>query len=231
MLSSSATQYGQNVEAFNHMADRYDSFATLAANETEGVHYRIRIAQRPSPFVIVAPHGGLIERGTSEVAAAVAVDRFSLYCFESLTLRAKGASLHITSTRFDEPQALRLIAASEIAIGVHGRKDGEDDASIWVGGLHAPLQNAIYDAVKQAGFTAKIVGHGHRLSGRDPANICNRGRRGEGVQLELPKTLRMKFAQDEAHRQVFATAVRESLENEIRSTFMSTQFLAPIDGA
>ena len=176
------------------MADRYDSFATLAANETEGLHYRIRIAQRPSPFVIVAPHGGLIERGTSEVAAAVAADRFSLYCFESLMLRAKGAGLHITSTRFDEPQALRLIAASEVAIGVHGRKDREDDASIWVGGLHAPLQNAIYDAVKQAGFAAKIAGEGHRLSGRDPANICKQRptgrRRPAGVAQDAQNEIR-----------------------------------------
>lgn len=197
------------------MPDRYDSFATLAANETEGVHYRIRITQRPSPFAIVAPHGGLIERGTSEAAAAIAADRFSLYCFESLTIRAKGKGLHITSTRFDEPQALRLVAASEVAIGVHGRKDGEDDASIWVGGLHAPLQNAIYEAVKQAGFTAKIVGHGHRLSGRDPANICNRGRRGAGVQLELPKTLRNAFTNESESRAAFAAAVREAIESAL----------------
>lgn len=212
------------------MPDRYDSFATLAANETEGVHYRIRIARRPSPVAIVAPHGGLMERGTSEVAAAIAADRFSLYCFESLTIRASGEGLHITSTRFDEPKALRLIADSEVAIGVHGRKDGEDDASIWVGGLHAPLRDAIVDAVTQSGFKAKIVGKGHRLSGCDPANICNRGRCGAGVQLELPKTLRMKFAQDDARRRNFAAAVREALEIEIRNVFEGAQLIAPIDG-
>jgi phage replication-related protein YjqB (UPF0714/DUF867 family) len=193
------------------MADRYDSFATLAANEIEGVDYRICVTKRASPFAIVAPHGGLIERGTSEIAAAIAADRFSLYCFEGLRQPANGARLHITSTRFDEPRALALVSACEVAIGVHGRKDQGDDASIWVGGLHEILRNAICEALASAGFKAKAVGDGHRLAGRDPANICNRGRRGAGVQLELPKTLRMALyeARDSA---AFAAAVREALE-------------------
>ncbi|WP_246657154.1 poly-gamma-glutamate hydrolase family protein [Methylocystis sp. B8] len=48
------------------MADRYDSFATLAANEIEGVDYRIRVDERASPFAVIAPHGGLIERQARE---------------------------------------------------------------------------------------------------------------------------------------------------------------------
>ncbi len=192
------------------MADRYDSFVTLAANEIEGVDYRIRIDERASPFAVVAPHGGLIERGTSEIAAAIAADCFSLYCFEGLK-GASGGRLHITSTRFDEPQALALVSASEVAIGVHGRKDRSDDASIWVGGLHEILRDAICETLASAGFKAKAVGDGHRLAGRDPANICNRCRLGAGVQLELPKTLRMALyeARDCA---AFAASVRNVLE-------------------
>lgn len=193
------------------MADRYDSFAALAAREMEGVHYRIRIAARPSPVVIVAPHGGFIEPGTSEAAAAIAGESHSLYCFESLTMRARGDGLHITSARFDEPQALRLVARAEVAIGVHGRKNGDDAASIWVGGLHELLRDAICDTLLAGGFRAKPVGEGHPLAGRDPANICNRGRRGAGVQLELPRALRIRFAQDAAHRAAFAEAVRAAV--------------------
>ncbi|MEF3365193.1 poly-gamma-glutamate hydrolase family protein [Methylocystis sp. 9N] len=194
------------------MADLYDSFATLAANEIEGVDYRIHIAPRASPFAIVAPHGGRIERGTSQIAAAIASNRFSLYCFESLRPRAKGKSLHIASTRFDEPQALRLVAASEIAMGVHGRIDGVDRASVWVGGLHESLRDAICDALVRAGFEAKAVGEGHRLSGRDPANICNRCGRGAGVQLELPETLRTAMANEPSRRAALGAAVRDALE-------------------
>lgn len=208
------------------MADRYDSFATLAAHEIENVHYRIRVVKRASPFVIVAPHGGLIERGTSEIAAAIAADRFSYYCFESLAPRARGEGLHIASTRFDEPQALRLVAASEIAIGVHGRKDGEDGESVWVGGLHESLRDALCDALARACFKAKAVGEGHRLAGRDPANICNRGRCGAGVQLELPKTLRVALARESARAAALAAALREAIE---RADWGRRGNRAPID--
>jgi phage replication-related protein YjqB (UPF0714/DUF867 family) len=194
------------------MADRYDSFVTLAANEIEGVGYRICVTKRASPIAVVAPHGGLIERGTSVIAAAIAADRYSLYCFEGLCFRESGARLHITSTRFDEPQALRLVAASEIAIGVHGRKDMGDKASIWVGGLHERLRDAICESLASAGFKTKAVGDGHRLAGRNPANICNRCRHGAGVQLELPRTLRMALIDESRGRAAFAAAVRNALE-------------------
>lgn len=193
------------------MADRYDSFTTLAANEIEGVDYRIRVDERASPVAVVAPHGGLIERGTSEIAAAIAADRFSLYCFEGLR-KVDGQRLHITSTRFDEPQALALVTAAEVAIGVHGRKDRGDEASIWVGGLHEILRDAICEVLASAGFKAKPVGDGHRLAGRDPANICNRGRCGAGVQLELPRALRLALVHEASSRAAFATAVSNALE-------------------
>jgi phage replication-related protein YjqB (UPF0714/DUF867 family) len=193
------------------MADRYDRFVTLAANEIEGVDYRICVMKRASPIAIVAPHGGLIEPGTSQIAAAIAADRFSLYCFEGLN-RANSARLHITSARFDEPRALALVSAAEVAIGVHGRKDGGDDASIWVGGLHESLRDAIYGALASSGFKAKPVGDDHRLAGRDPANICNRCRGGAGVQLELPKTLRDALVREAGRRAALAAAVRDALE-------------------
>lgn len=193
------------------MADRYDSFAALAAREIEGVDYRICVTERASPIAIVAPHGGLIEPGTSQIAAAIAADRLSLYCFESLN-RANSARLHITSSRFDEPRALALIAASDVVLTIHGRKNGDDNAAIWVGGLHEALRDEIALALAQSGFAAKAVGEGHPLSGRDPANICNRGRIGAGVQMELPRALRIRVANDSARRQVFAEAVRQALD-------------------
>lgn len=193
------------------MSDQYDCFAALAAREVEGVHYRIRHAARSSPIAVVAPHGGWIEPGTSEATVAIAGDVHSFYCFESLTRRARGDGLHITSTRFDEPQAMQLVAASEIVIGVHGRKNGDDNASVWVGGLHEPLRDAISAALRDSGFLAKSVGEGHPLAGRDPANICNRGRRRAGVQLELPMALRIALANAEARRRAFAAAVRQAL--------------------
>lgn len=194
------------------MADPYNSFDALAAKETNGVHFRICVAKRPSPIVIVAPHGGLIEIRTSEIAALIAADKFSLYCFEGLVPRRREASLHLASKRFDEPQAVRLVEASEIAIGVHGRKDRLDDQAVWVGGLEERLRDAIADALARSGFISKTTGEGHPLSGRHPANICNRGSRGAGVQLELPRALRNRLASDAMLESAFAAAVRETIE-------------------
>jgi phage replication-related protein YjqB (UPF0714/DUF867 family) len=193
------------------MTDQYASFAALAAREIEGVHYRIRFATRPSPFAVVTPHGGWIEPGASEATIAIAGEVLSFYCFESLTRRARGDGLHITSTRFDEPQAMQLVQSSDIVVGVHGRKNGDDDASVWVGGLHEPLRDAIAAALRDSGFRAKSVGEGHPLSGRDPTNICNRGRQGAGVQLELPMALRLRLTDDPGRRQLFAATVRSAL--------------------
>jgi len=103
------------------MPDRYRSFAELKLAEREGLDYRIRAQDRGSPVAVVAPHAGYIEPMTGEIAATIASDRYSLYCFEGLRDRPHG-ELHITSNRFDEPTGVQLVEACEIAIGVHGRR-------------------------------------------------------------------------------------------------------------
>ena len=191
------------------VSDPYDCFAALAASEQEGVHYRVRLIDRFSPIVIVAPHGGRIEPGTSRTAALLAADDFSLYCFESLV---SGRRLHITSAWFDEPQALALVGASEIAIGIHGRADGGDHRTVWLGGLHTGLRDAIGAALECSGFATSTD---HHMQGISPSNICNRGRLGAGVQIELPRSLRNSFLGDEFARQAFASAVRGVIMTEI----------------
>lgn len=104
-----------------------------------------------------------------------------------------------------------LAARSDIVVGVHGRKNGADPATVWVGGLHEGLRDAICAALAVGGFQAKAVAEGHPLAGRDPANICNKGRLGAGVQLELPRALRIAFAQDATNSRAFAEAVRGAL--------------------
>ncbi len=189
--------------------DSYDCFASLAASEQEGLNYRIRLIDRLSPIVIVAPHGGRIEPGTSQIAALLAADEFSLYCFESLI---SGRRLHITSARFDEPRGLALVAAAEIAIGIHGRADGSDNRTVWLGGLHTSLRDVIGVALDRVGFATSTD---HHMQGISPFNICNRGRMGAGVQIELPRSLRNSFVGDEFARQAFTTAVRGAIIKEI----------------
>ena len=190
------------------MPDLYDSYADLAAGEVEGVHYRIRVIDRASPIAVVAPHGGRIEAGTSQTAALIAADVFSLYCFEGLV---SGRRLHITSARFDEPRALALVESSDIAIGVHGRADRGDHRTIWLGGLHESLRDAIGAALERVGFKTSTD---HHMQGKAPGNICNRGRLRAGVQLELPMSLRNAFLNDPFARQAFGSAVRDTIVTE-----------------
>ena len=187
------------------MSDQYASYAELAVCETEGVHYRIRMIERASPIVVVAPHGGRIEPGTSQIAALIAGEDFSLYCFEGLV---SGRRLHITSARFDEPRGLALVEASEIAIAIHGRADKGDHQTVWMGGLHHALRDEIGISLERSGFKTSLD---HHMQGKAPGNICNRGRIRAGVQLELPMSLRNSFFNDVLARQAFASAVRATI--------------------
>jgi phage replication-related protein YjqB (UPF0714/DUF867 family) len=74
--------------------DKYRSFAELRESECEGIDFRICITDRAEPVAIIAPHGGKIESGTSEIATAIAGDCYSLYCFEGLRPRPH-SDLHI----------------------------------------------------------------------------------------------------------------------------------------
>jgi phage replication-related protein YjqB (UPF0714/DUF867 family) len=191
------------------MADQYDSFAALAAGETLNVHYRLGFADRRTPVVILAPHGGSIEPGSSEIALAIARADYSFYAFEGLRPDASHGDLHIASSLFDEPQALKLVAAAETAIAIHGRRDRADRRTVWMGGADIALRNAIAASLQASGFPAAV--DGHPLPGRMPTNICNRGSRRAGVQLELPGTLRDGLVRDQPALRRFADAVRAAL--------------------
>ena len=171
------------------MSDRYASFAELARGERGNGSYRIRLVRRPGETVILAPHGGGIEPGTSELAEAIAGQEHSFYAFEGLKSRGN-RDLHVTSTRFDEPEAVALVAAARRAIAIHGeRSSGE---IVYVGGRDDATAEGLRAAFAQRGF--RVERHPDpALQGRDVANICNRTASGLGVQLELSAGLRKTF--------------------------------------
>jgi phage replication-related protein YjqB (UPF0714/DUF867 family) len=186
------------------MADIYSNFAALAAAETAGVDYEVRLRDLGTKIVVLAPHGGKIEPGTSQIAEAIAGDDWSLYCFEGL--RSGSGDLHITSEHFDEPQAVALIEAADTAVAVHGRADLGDPATVWLGGRDSAFRDAVAATLAAAGFATQSLGH--PLPGRQVMNICNRGTSGGGVQLELPRTLRDQLVTDKRKLTAFADAVR-----------------------
>jgi phage replication-related protein YjqB (UPF0714/DUF867 family) len=187
--------------------DKYTTIYELRAAERVGIDYRIRVQRRKLPVAIIAPHGGRIERGTSLIAAAIADGDFNLYCFEGLRRRPH-RDLHVTSTRFDDAACLRIVSACDIVLSVHGLAGG--DEKILVGGRDTKLRNIVCTALKRAGFHARIVTTGI-YAAMSSANVCNRGRRRRGVQLEITKRLRDQLRREPPIRDAFASAVRTAI--------------------
>jgi len=164
-------------------------YAHLAAAHVEGADFHVHIEHRPeSKIAILAPHGGAIEVGTSEIANAVAGSEFNLYLFEGLRASSNYAALHLTSHRFDEPRCLTLLARCDHVIAIHGCRG--DVPQVLLGGRDRPLSMQIGSAIATTGIEAHVAGH--QYPGIHPQNICNRGRRAAGVQVELTSALRLE---------------------------------------
>ena len=152
----------------------------------EGRDYRIRLRQGMRTFAIMAPHGGKIERGTSQLAEAIAGTEHAFYSFEGIKNK-NNHYLHITSDRFDEPRALALAKRVRTVITIHGAKGR--DRNIYTGGQNPDLEQQLLDALSDAGFTAMHDPSPTR-QGMGVTNICNRGYAGGGIQIELTQGLR-----------------------------------------
>lgn len=183
--------------------DTYLSFAELDVHETLGTDYRVRLIERPTaPAVIVAPHGGGIEVGTSQLAARIARGRHSLFLFEGLKPPWQNRGLHITSHRFDHPLCVALVSRKPVTLAVHGCRG---ESRIYVGGLDTELKTLLTAKLRGAGLPA--ASDDHPYMGRNPLNICNRGSRGRGAQIELTRDFR-----EPLQRKRIALLVREALD-------------------
>ena len=162
----------------------YTCFEELAAHEVCGVDYRIRFRHGPSGIAVMAIHGGGIERGTTEIAEALAADRHAFYTFSGLK-PSGNFRLHLPSHRFDEPQALEIARSAVVVVTLHGCRDLND--RVYIGGRHTRLKARFESALRHAGFPAA---GSLRFQGVHPDNMCNRGSSGMGVQLEISRSLR-----------------------------------------
>ena len=149
------------------------------------------VVPRRSSVAVIAPHGGGIEPGTSEVARALAGQDFALYCFEGLR-QSGNDELHVTSHRFDDPLCLALAGQARTVVAVHGCAGAQ--RAVYAGGLDIHLKSRIIDSLQRAGFAAKTDAGDY--AGCYISNICNRGTTGRGVQLELTLGLRRAMFAD-----------------------------------
>jgi phage replication-related protein YjqB (UPF0714/DUF867 family) len=198
------------------MADKYRSFEQLRGAEREDVDFRILCRARGSDTVIVAPHGGAIEPGTSEIAHAVAGEELSFYAFEGLK-PSHNVDLHITSSRFDEPRCIALLESSVRVVAIHG--EASDSVIVYLGGRDTVTGVCIEKLLKAHKF-AVLIHPNSQLQGQNTSNICNRGQSGAGVQIEISCGARRLFfaSLDAAGRKKptqrfneFVVALREAL--------------------
>jgi phage replication-related protein YjqB (UPF0714/DUF867 family) len=214
-------------------ADNFPSNSALYSSTTyqEGVHWMRRFRTHPRAELfdnvsaasdpvrstaIIAPHGGGIEAGTSELCLAVAgytpagagtapvaltgVPQRDYWMFEGL---ASSSALHVTSTHCDDPAALAVCGTNLYAVSLHGftPQAGTPAKQILIGGRDTRLMRNLAAAFAGHGLTTGnsdaardvtvlLAGVDSPLNGDDPANIVNRTRTGAGAQLELSTELR-----------------------------------------
>jgi len=190
------------------MTRSYRSFKELADREVQGRDYQIRMNLRHGPVLVMAPHGGKIEPGTSEVAETISGMNHSFYSFEGLKPDGNNV-LHIESHLFDEPHALKAVGKADVIVTVHGQLDQKDEF-VMVGGLHTSLCSEIKRQLEASGFKTRPPTEG--LSGMDPMNICNRGRSKCGVQLEISRKVRDSLRTNKDGLRGFAEAVRKAIQ-------------------
>ena len=169
-----------------------------------------------SGIAVMAPHGGGIEFGTNQMAQAIADPEHTFWAFNGIK-KTGNRILHITSTRFDAPDALRIALAAQTVITLHGCHG--DASVVYVGGRHGPLKVHLRQNLLEAGFNARISKK-EGLRGESFLNLCNRCPTGNGVQLEITTGLRKRMFTPTLDRSIketsedffrFSSAVRTAL--------------------
>lgn len=191
--------------------DIYSCFKELNETEREDSYNIICEKEgRSDLYAIMAPHGGKIESGTTEISVAIAREDLSLYIFNANKTNNNRA-LHITSARFDEPQCESMLGKVETVLAIHGARDPEKEPKerVWVGGsLREKFVIHLDATLSPLGILVEII---PEFLGKDPNNICNRGISKEGMQLEITKSLRDTLKIDKKRMEEFSEAVRAAM--------------------
>ncbi|MBT2575220.1 poly-gamma-glutamate hydrolase family protein [Bacillus sp. ISL-51] len=170
-------------------SDTYLDFKSLAEHEDPDDYHISYNRQEGSQVLIMSPHGGRIEGGVSEIVRSFS-DDFSTYLFEGLKAH-DNQTLHITSTNFDEPAALKSIKQHRYVIAVHGYKG--DGKNTLVGGSDRKRAAKLVKALERSGFSAELASSKSGLAGVHAENINNQGKTGLSIQLEISREQREAF--------------------------------------
>jgi phage replication-related protein YjqB (UPF0714/DUF867 family) len=113
-----------------------------------------------------------------------------------------------------------LIERCMTVVTIHGQESDVDGDGVFIGGLDRRTGASIGAALENAEFAV----HKHpepNLQGLESSNVCNRGMNGEGVQLEISRSVRAGMfsslspeerKEPTARFNAFVAAVRSILE-------------------
>lgn len=171
--------FSQHAEA----ADYYSSMTQLKSQTQQGVDWQIKTRQGNNHTAVVAPHGGGIEPGTSQIADQIArKNNASYYTFEGLR-PTNNQQLHVTSAHYNEPTAQAMVNQSQRTVTVH--ETSQTGSDVYIGGRDTTLRNNISQSLTQRGFSvAQATGN---IGGQNLNNLTNQNQQQAGVQIELNK--------------------------------------------
>lgn len=173
------------------MADLYSSMDELFTQEPRA-HYRLTTRRQPlSKVLVVSPHGGSIEKLTSEIADTVAGENFKYHDFAGRMPHDNFARLHVTSRNYDCLLVEQLNRDSEYTLTIHGCQGRTGIRATYLGGKDLKGRALVRKYLEQAGFT--VTDAPPPIAGMGDDNIVNRNLRSMGIQLELSGALRKQF--------------------------------------
>jgi len=186
--------------------DRRNVEGTTYAKRWKRHEWGQTIEEQPSDnaetqTIVMAIHGGGIEKGTSEIALATAgyhpatliqaVDGHALHdfwLFEGLLPSGNGR-LHVTASHYDEPIAMELVQNARRCISLHGCSDAQANGKIQIGGRDHELREIVLEELTAARIPAEITKN-PMLDGDLPDNIANQTKVHGCAQLEMGTTYR-----------------------------------------
>ena len=199
--------------------DAYTSFSQLTLARDTTKQYSIEVKDRLGEVTVLAPHGGGIESGTSQLAEELAGTDWNYYSFKGMMDSGNGR-LHLTSANYDDPIAVLLTTSSLVAVALHRQRDETD--TVCIGGLNKELRDAAAQHLQKAGFNCENPCK--RLPGASCKSIHNRALLG-GLQLELSITLANGLNGDAARRAKFISALRQAIESLLPDFHLKAQQL------
>ena len=147
--------------------------------------------------LLIAPHGGGIEPGSSEIMRAVAeAGGWAWYEFTGFLRKGNKDALHISSTDFDEPTLRSMLPQAGFVVAFHGASESREPI-VYVGGKWELGRRIVTESINGAfskhgvravdAIDSAVAAH---LRGLDDSNVANLGKRAEGIQLEFSRGAR-----------------------------------------